>query len=87
MVPVRSRRPRLTAPEACLLHGAPGHPELSGAAHHHLLGRKDAVVIIHGGIGREERLKVQESFKHDPEVQVLLATDAAGEGINLQRAT
>jgi len=50
------------------------------------LGRKDAVVIIHGGIGREERLKVQESFKHDPEVQVLLATDAAGEGINLQRA-
>ena len=51
-----------------------------------LLGRKDAVVIIHGGIGREERLKVQESFKHDPQVQVLLATDAAGEGINLQRA-
>jgi SNF2 family DNA or RNA helicase len=51
-----------------------------------LLGRKQAVVIIHGGIGREERLKVQESFRHDPEVQVLLATDAAGEGINLQRA-
>ena len=51
-----------------------------------LLGRKNAVVIIHGGIGREARLNVQESFKHDPEVQVLLATDAAGEGINLQRA-
>ena len=51
-----------------------------------LLGRKEAVVIIHGGIGRDERLKVQESFRHDPEVQVLLATDAAGEGINLQRA-
>ncbi|MDA8257283.1 MAG: helicase-related protein [Betaproteobacteria bacterium] len=51
-----------------------------------LLGRKEAVVVIHGGIGREERLKVQESFRHDPEVQVLLATDAAGEGINLQRA-
>ncbi|MDA1189645.1 MAG: helicase-related protein [Chloroflexi bacterium] len=51
-----------------------------------LLGRSSAVVIIHGGIGREARLKVQESFKHDPEVQVLLATDAAGEGINLQRA-
>jgi len=50
------------------------------------LGRKDAVVIIHGGVGREERLKVQESFRHDPAVQVLLATDAAGEGINLQRA-
>src|SRR5207247_132620 len=34
----------------------------------------------------EERLKAQESFRHDPEVQVLLATDAAGEGVNLQRA-
>ena len=43
-------------------------------------------MIIHGGMGREERMKAQESFKHDPEVQVLLATDAAGEGINLQRA-
>jgi len=51
-----------------------------------LLGRQEAVVIIHGGLGREERLKIQESFKHDPEVQVLIATDAAGEGINLQRA-
>jgi len=51
-----------------------------------LLGRKEAVVMIHGGMGREERMKAQESFKYDPEVQVLLATDAAGEGINLQRA-
>ena len=51
-----------------------------------LLGRKDAVVLIHGGMGREERMKAQESFRHDPEVQVLIATDAAGEGINLQRA-
>ncbi|ALG70977.1 RNA helicase [Azospirillum thiophilum] len=51
-----------------------------------LLGRREAVVAIHGGMGREDRLKAQESFKHDPEVQVLLATDAAGEGINLQRA-
>ncbi len=51
-----------------------------------LLGRKEAVVMIHGGVGREDRLKVQEAFRHDPEVQVLLATDAAGEGINLQRA-
>ena len=50
------------------------------------LGSQDAVVIIHGGVGREERLKVQEAFRHDPTVKVLLATDAAGEGINLQRA-
>jgi SNF2 family DNA or RNA helicase len=51
-----------------------------------LLGRKEAVVMIHGGMGREERMKAQEAFKFDPQVQVLLATDAAGEGINLQRA-
>jgi SNF2 family DNA or RNA helicase len=51
-----------------------------------LMGRKEAVVIIHGGLGREDRVKAQESFKHDPEVRALLATDAAGEGINLQRA-
>lgn len=51
-----------------------------------LLGNKDAVLTIHGGVGREDRLKVQEAFRHDPEVKVLLATDAAGEGINLQRA-
>jgi superfamily II DNA or RNA helicase len=51
-----------------------------------LLGRKEAVVCIHGGMGREERTNAQEAFRHDPEVKVLLATDAAGEGINLQRA-
>ncbi|MGI5940149.1 MAG: helicase-related protein [Thermoleophilia bacterium] len=51
-----------------------------------LLGRSEAVVTIHGSMGREERLKMQEAFKFDPDVQVLLATDAAGEGINLQRA-
>ncbi len=51
-----------------------------------LLGRAQAVVLIHGGMGREDRRKAQTSFLHDPEVQVLLATDAAGEGINLQRA-
>lgn len=45
-----------------------------------------SVVMIHGGMGREDRKKAEESFKHDPDVQVLLATDAAGEGINLQRA-
>ena len=51
-----------------------------------LLGRPEAVVVIHGGMGREDRMRAQESFRHDPDVQVLLATDAAGEGINLQRA-
>lgn len=51
-----------------------------------LIGRPEAVVIIHGGVGREERRKAQESFTHDKEVEILVATDAAGEGINLQRA-
>ncbi|MCG8554503.1 MAG: SNF2-related protein [Proteobacteria bacterium] len=51
-----------------------------------LLGRKEAVVVIHGSLGREERRKAQEAFLHDPAVKILLATDAAGEGINLQRA-
>ncbi|MEZ4503014.1 MAG: helicase-related protein [Dehalococcoidia bacterium] len=51
-----------------------------------LLGRGEAVSVIHGGLGREERRKAQERFLHDTSVQVLLATDAAGEGINLQRA-
>ncbi|MBS1724658.1 MAG: DUF3883 domain-containing protein [Armatimonadetes bacterium] len=51
-----------------------------------LIGRQEAIVSIHGGMGREERLMAQEAFRHDPEVRVLIATDAAGEGINLQRA-
>ncbi len=51
-----------------------------------LLGRAEAVVTIHGGLGREERTKAQEAFTQDKDVIVLVATDAAGEGINLQRA-
>ena len=51
-----------------------------------LLGRKDAVVMIHGGTKRDDRRAIQKSFMHDPEVRVLLANDAASEGINLQRA-
>ena len=50
-----------------------------------LLGRQTSVVVIHCSVGHEERLAAQEAFRHDPQVQVLLATDAAGEGINLQR--
>jgi len=50
------------------------------------LGRPGAVVTIHGHMTREERRRQQEAFLHDPEVQVLVATDAAAEGINLQRA-
>jgi superfamily II DNA or RNA helicase len=51
-----------------------------------LLGRPEAVVTIHGAIGRGDRRKAQGAFTHDKEVEILVATDAAGEGINLQRA-
>ncbi|MEK3662621.1 helicase-related protein [Paenibacillus sp. FSL F4-0236] len=51
-----------------------------------LLGRSNAVVTIHGGVKREDRRKVQELFRHDPDTLILVATDAAGEGVNLQNA-
>ena len=51
-----------------------------------LLGRQDAVVEIHGSLLREDRRKAQTEFLNNPEVSVLVATDAAGEGVNLQRA-
>src|SRR6185437_13432378 len=51
-----------------------------------LLGHAEAVVAIHGGMAREVRRKVQQAFVQDKDVLVLVATDAAGEGINLQRA-
>ena len=51
-----------------------------------LLGTPESVVTIHGGVSREERLKIQDAFRQDPSVTVLVATDAAGEGLNLQRA-
>lgn len=51
-----------------------------------LLGSQNAVVTIQGGMNREDRKKAQEQFTQDINVSVLIATDAAGEGINLQRA-
>ncbi len=50
------------------------------------IGKPEAIVIIHGGIGREDRRKAVESFTQDKDVLVLVANDAAGEGVNLQRA-
>jgi superfamily II DNA/RNA helicase len=50
------------------------------------LGRPEAVVAIHGGVAREERRVIQERFTQDKDCSILVATDAAGEGINLQRA-
>lgn len=51
-----------------------------------LLGRPDAVRAIHGGVRRGERRVITEEFTKNRDVQILLATDAAGEGLNLQAA-
>ncbi len=51
-----------------------------------LLGSEEAVVTIDGSDRREERRKKQEMFRSDPAVRILVATDAAGEGVNLQNA-
>jgi superfamily II DNA or RNA helicase len=51
-----------------------------------LLGSRESVVVIHGGIHRDERRAIQELFRNDAAVRILLATDAAGEGVNLQNA-
>lgn len=49
------------------------------------LGKSDAVEVIHGGVKREERRKVISRFMQDRDLMVLVANDAAGEGVNLQR--
>ncbi|QDT30040.1 RNA polymerase-associated protein RapA [Gimesia panareensis] len=51
-----------------------------------LLGMPEAVVTISGGMLREYRKDAQDRFTHDKETLVMIATDAAGEGINLQQA-
>jgi superfamily II DNA or RNA helicase len=51
-----------------------------------VLGNSDAIVTIHGGTHRDERRRLQALFRSDPDVRVLVATDAAGEGVNLQTA-
>lgn len=51
-----------------------------------LFGSEESVAAIHGGMLRDERRKVEEMFRQDKNVRILIATDAAGEGINLQRA-
>ncbi len=50
------------------------------------MGRPGAVAEIHGGLTHAERQRIVELFAQDPDVQVLVANDAAREGINLQCA-
>ena len=51
------------------------------------LGREEAVVEIHGAVPRDRRRQVVQAFMTDPEVVVLLANDAAGEGVNVRVPT
>ncbi|WP_417729057.1 helicase-related protein [Roseovarius sp.] len=48
-------------------------------------GEEDSVVVIHGGVPRDRRRAAIASFNDDPNVRFLVANDAAGEGVNLQR--
>lgn len=57
------------------------HAKIAG-----VLGNAGAIVTIHGGTHRDERRRLQALFRSDPDVRVLVATDAAGEGVNLQNA-
>ncbi|MEU7889490.1 DISARM system SNF2-like helicase DrmD [Microbispora bryophytorum] len=47
----------------------------------------DRLALLHGGMSADEREQVRQAFQKDPtefKVRILLATDAAGEGIDLQ---
>ena len=48
-------------------------------------GDPAGVVVIHGGVPREARRAAIAAFNSDPVVRVMIANDAAGEGVNLQR--
>ncbi len=57
------------------------HQKIAGVT-----GDPECIVAIHGGTHRDERRRIQALFMSDPGVRVLVATDAAGEGVNLQNA-
>lgn len=51
------------------------------------LGDKERLLILHGGVTTDERERIKAAFQTAPEispVRILLATDAASEGIDLQ---
>ncbi|WP_075830030.1 helicase-related protein [Deinococcus marmoris] len=51
-----------------------------------LLGQAEAVDVIHGGVSRDARRAIVERFNYGSDLKVLIANDAAGEGLNLQTA-
>ena len=71
------------------VHRVPRHPELARrAAAPGGHGRRPHVAQLHGGIAGDEREQLEAGFQADPTehpVRILLATDAASEGIDLQR--
>ena len=48
-------------------------------------GEPESVAMIHGSVPRDRRRAIIAAFNDDPTVRFLLANDAAGEGVNLQR--
>lgn len=51
-----------------------------------LLGQEEAVDVIHGGVSRDQRRAIVERFNYGGDLKILIANDAAGEGLNLQTA-
>ena len=48
-------------------------------------GESESVAVIHGSVPRDRRRATIAAFNDDPAVRFLVANDAAGEGVNLQR--
>lgn len=51
-----------------------------------LFGQSKLLATIDGSTPRDQRRAIEDRFRNDPDTLILLATDAAGEGVNLQRA-
>lgn len=51
-----------------------------------LMGSDESVVTISGQTPRMQRKQIENQFRSDPQKSILIATDAAGEGINLQNS-
>ena len=45
----------------------------------------DEILVIHGDVDKDERVRIEEKFNHGKE-RLLFATDAASEGIDLQKS-
>ena len=77
---------RTATAEAGYFHRASRHAELSDRAAPRASRRAGSARDHSRRNGARRTPKAQEAFKQDKDVLILLATDAAGEGINLQRA-